>query len=189
MLLQRYVEFYPKVLPLRVVSTLIKYCSTLNFQQAQIDFGRVDESVRKVHNYRLDRRDKSLTAVHWGNFLSQKIFHAMNLYIHKNNFSKFYRLSEINQVEILKYEKTYHYEYHVDAMSDVQRTLSAILFLNNDYEGGDLHFSDTDLDAQNQLLVKSSSGSLVVWPSNMLFPHAVSPVTKGTRYTIVAWAK
>jgi predicted 2-oxoglutarate/Fe(II)-dependent dioxygenase YbiX len=185
MLLQRYVEFYPKVLPLRVVSTLIKYCSTLNFQQAEIDFGRVDESVRKVHNYRLDRRDKSLTAVHWGNFLSQKIFHAMNLYIHKNNFSKYYRLSEINQVEILKYEKTYHYEYHVDAMKDAQRTLSAILFLNNDYEGGELCFKNT-FDEQ-EINIKAEPGGLVVWPSNFLFPHTVKPIKKGIRYSVVAW--
>ena len=29
---------------------------------------------------------------------------------------------------------------------------------------------------------------LIIWPSNFLFPHSVLPVTKGLRYSVVAWA-
>ena len=34
---------------------------------------------------------------------------------------------------------------------------------------------------------KTHPGRLVMWPSNFMYPHSVSPVTKGTRYAIVSW--
>ena len=71
-------------------------------------------------------------------------------------------------------------------MNYSNRTLSSILFLNNDYEGGELTFKNTF--NEEELTIKPFPGKLVVWPSNMMFPHTVKPVKKGTRYTIVAWA-
>ena len=64
--------------------------------------------------------------------------------------------------------------------------MSSILFLNNDYEGGELSFKNTFND--DEISIKPTPGTLLVWPSNILFPHAVKPVKKGIRYTIVAWA-
>ena len=29
---------------------------------------------------------------------------------------------------------------------------------------------------------------MIIWPSTFLYPHTVKPVTKGTRYSVVAWA-
>ena len=54
------------------------------------------------------------------------------------------------------------------------------------YEGGELSFKNTFND--DEISIKSTPGTLVIWPSNFLFPHAVKPVQKGTRFTIVAWA-
>jgi predicted 2-oxoglutarate/Fe(II)-dependent dioxygenase YbiX len=62
-----------------------------------------------------------------------------------------------------------------------------VLFLNNDYKGGELCFKNT-FDNE-EFCIKPTPGMLVVWPSNLLFPHAVKPITEGTRYTIVSWAR
>ena len=63
-----------------------------------------------------------------------------------------------------------------------ERDLSLILFLNDDYEGGDLVFLDQNIK------IKPEPGLLVTFPSTYNYPHKVEPVTKGTRYAMVWWA-
>ena len=58
--------------------------------------------------------------------------------------------------------------------------LSIIGILNDDYEGGELiMFEDKKIDTKK--------GDLLIFPSNFLYPHYVTPVTKGVRYSYVAW--
>jgi predicted 2-oxoglutarate/Fe(II)-dependent dioxygenase YbiX len=63
--------------------------------------------------------------------------------------------------------------------------MSCILLLNNDYEGGNLCFRNPDESGEWEVEVKPNR--MIIWPSNFLYPHTVKPVTKGTRYSIVAW--
>ena len=56
---------------------------------------------------------------------------------------------------------------------------SALLFLNDDYEGGHFHISG--------LRYETKKGSAIIFPSNFMFPHEVNLITKGTRYSIVTW--
>ena len=91
------------------------------------------------------------------------------------------------EVTILKYENSGFYKPHTDHCSGSPRTLSVVLFLNNDYEGGELVFKS--LDYQKDILtvdVKPNRG--IIFPSNFMFPHTVKPVSKGTRYAVVSWA-
>ena len=58
--------------------------------------------------------------------------------------------------------------------------LSIISILNDDYEGGELiMFEDKKIDTKK--------GDLLIFPSNFLYPHKVTPVTKGVRYSYVSW--
>ena len=59
--------------------------------------------------------------------------------------------------------------------------------LNNDYEGGNLCFKDNITN--NETVIDTKPNRLIIWPSNFLFPHSVRPTNKGTRYSIVAWAR
>ena len=54
---------------------------------------------------------------------------------------------------------------------------SVLLFLNDDYEGGEFIVTDKEY--------KPSKGSAIVFPSYMY--HQVTPVTRGTRYSLVNW--
>ena len=56
---------------------------------------------------------------------------------------------------------------------------SALLFLNDDYEGGHFHISG--------LRYETKKGSAIIFPSNFMFPHEVNRIEKGTRYSIVTW--
>ena len=88
---------------------------------------------------------------------------------------------------ILKYEKGGFYKKHIDHFRSAPRTLSCILLLNNDYEGGE----ETFLELANEHIIKTVDvrpGRLIIWPSNFLYPHQIQPIKKGTRYSIVSWA-
>ena len=56
---------------------------------------------------------------------------------------------------------------------------SALLFLNDDYEGVHFHISG--------LRYETKKGSAIIFPSNFMFPHEVNRIEKGTRYSIVTW--
>ena len=59
-------------------------------------------------------------------------------------------------------------------------TLSIVGSLNDGYEGGKfIMWDDTE--------IKIPKGSILIFPSNFLYPHRVEDVTKGTRYTFVSW--
>ena len=56
---------------------------------------------------------------------------------------------------------------------------SVLLFLNDDYEGGEI------IVAENTY--KPAKGSALIFPSNFMFPHEVKSVTKGERWSVVSW--
>ena len=57
--------------------------------------------------------------------------------------------------------------------------VSCLLFLNDDYEGGEFVVADNEYHP--------TVGSSLVFPSNFMFPHEVKEVTKGKRYSIMTW--
>ncbi len=102
--------------------------------------------------------------------------------------------SEVPQ--FLKYNVGGHYKPHIDGRSiwfapngdkiwrkSTDRDLSIVLFVNDDFEGGEFLFPDLHIQ------VKPKPGLLVCFPSDQNYLHGVAPVTKGTRYSIVTWAR
>ncbi len=77
-----------------------------------------------------------------------------------------------------------HYD-HIHSIFDGERKgipiLSIVGFLNDDYEGGEFLFS-----RKHEIPLKA--GDILVFPSNFMYPHEVKEVTKGERYSFVAWA-
>ena len=74
---------------------------------------------------------------------------------------------------------------HIHDMFDGEKkgipVLSIIGILNDDYEGGELiMFEDKKIDTKK--------GDLLIFPSNFLYPHEITPVIKGVRYSYVSWA-
>ena len=58
--------------------------------------------------------------------------------------------------------------------------LTSLIFLNDDYEGGDFVLC-------GEKYIEKIQGSAIVFPSNFMFPHEVKEVTKGKRYSIMTW--
>jgi len=83
--------------------------------------------------------------------------------------------------QMLKYKVGGQYPCHYDGPTELGRHISVILYLNDDYEGGDLIFP------LHNIWIKPRSGMLVMFPSNWAYQHMAKPVTKGTKYAIVTW--
>ena len=62
-----------------------------------------------------------------------------------------------------------------------------ILYLNDDYEGGELYFCDKDNNMEKYLSFKPNAYSYYVFPGGVENIHGVSEITKGTRYTMVSF--
>jgi 2OG-Fe(II) oxygenase superfamily len=62
-----------------------------------------------------------------------------------------------------------------------QRDISAIFYLNGDFDGGEIIFD------QQKLLVKPRRGLLIAFPSDEKYTHEVCRVRAGFRYTAPIW--
>jgi predicted 2-oxoglutarate/Fe(II)-dependent dioxygenase YbiX len=186
--IKNFVKIYDEILPLKVLSNLIRFANISNFNKAQVgtDNSSVENfNVRKAYNSVLSNLSNSMTVVHWCNLLHFYFQENLNKYRFDANILD-YEYRNIFDIEILKYENSGFYTWHVDHFARIPRTMSCILLLNNDYEGGNLCFRNPDGSGEWEVEVKPNR--MIVWPSNFLFPHTVKPVTKGTRYSVVAWA-
>lgn len=186
MSLNNFIHQFHNAFNINTISTVIKYANNVAFQKAQIGpQGVIDENIRKVEQHPLTSDHQLLSNAHWANYFNHHICAYMNHYLKLKKFKYSSTIHSLNQIELLKYTETNHYDFHIDGDVNIHRTLSAILFLNNDYKNGDLCFKNPIND--DEYIIKPICGSLVIFPSNMFFPHSVKPIIQGVRYTIVAW--
>jgi Rps23 Pro-64 3,4-dihydroxylase Tpa1-like proline 4-hydroxylase len=83
-------------------------------------------------------------------------------------------------MHLLKYKESGFLPAHSDHGIS-SRVLSALLYLNDDYEGGNIRFPHAGID------IKPEAGSLLFFPSNFVYVHEVDAVTSGTRYSLPNW--
>ena len=144
------------------------------------NLNEINEKIRNVIGYSLTKEK-----------ISDKVYfrHINNImnYCYVFYKAKFPLLKTeyLNQIDLLKYEVGGKYEKHVDHFFNSYRTLSFILNLNEEYEGGDFVFYDQKGNEIKK--IKCKTGTVIFFPSNFLYPHCVEPITKGIRYSIVGW--
>ena len=187
---KEFIKIYDNVISLPPIANLIKWANTQKFNDAQIlmnsdGVSGVDKKIRNTKNLILSNKSESMTNVHFGMLIARVCIDYIKRYEKDLNLSQFY-IKGVHDIQLLKYETGGFYNWHTDHSGDVPRTISCILFLNDDYEGGELMFQDPQ--GENEITIKPKSARLVIWPSNFMFPHTVKPVTAGLRYSIVAWA-
>jgi len=61
--------------------------------------------------------------------------------------------------------------------------LSAVIYLNDNYEGGELYFPDHDL------VIKPEPGDFITWPGSGWYVHGVKEVKNGIRFTLSTWLR
>lgn len=111
-------------------------------------------------------------------------------HIVSNINSQFYGFDLHGLCESIQFTEYYasengHYDWHQDSGPNTfsPRKLSVVIQLSDpdEYEGGELEI----LYSRDPVSVTKQQGLATVFPSFML--HRVTPVTKGTRRSLVAW--
>jgi len=164
----------------KIINKLIPFINHRAKKNLEVRNG-VNKEIRNVKGHHLSY-DKTPTDVFYWNLIKIEIERLYNFY--KVKFPKM-ASNKINQIDLLKYSIGGKYNIHTDHFTNAPRHLSIIMNLNDKYEGGDLIFAD---QKDNQIKkLKLGKGSIVFFPSNFMYPHSIQPITKGTRYSIVAW--
>jgi hypothetical protein len=76
-----------------------------------------------------------------------------------------------------------HYDHIHDLFDGTIKGIpivSIVANLNEDYEGAEFYCRDK--------IIPLTTGDILLFPSNFMFPHGVTECTKGTRYSFVSWA-
>jgi predicted 2-oxoglutarate/Fe(II)-dependent dioxygenase YbiX len=105
--------------------------------------------------------------------ISNAITKASKDYAEKNNID----IGYLMPISISKYEKNKEMGPHVDSYGDERSpVISVVLYLNDDYEGGELEFKNQNV------VIKPEAGSIVIFPSIEPYYHASLPIKNGIKY-------
>jgi len=204
---------FPRAVPKSECRKLLKYCiKNTKFQEASVinkgftdsdtvaiqksmpdDRSRTDHDVRKTDIGFITDKDNQVNEIAW-HFLREA-----------NKIQFNYKLDYFQPVQFARYRNGGHYDWHQDASGinphGESRKLSLTFSLSDPktYEGGELEFYNgerpmIDISLSNGKKILGSQlqkniraqGSVIVFDSRDY--HRVTPVTRGTRYSIVCWS-
>ena len=177
------------------VEKLNSYIDTLKFEKSTV-FGEGDNKDPRTNP---DLRSSTGVTLHEDHELTKKLHLKLNAGLddYKERVSKIHSSFQYYPVpggyetnswregiQVLDYEKTQEYKFHHDvadekSRQEFYRTISIILYLTNDFEGGRTLF--------NHDAFKPKVGSALIFPSNWCYPHAGEPVTSGKKRVAVTW--
>jgi len=86
-----------------------------------------------------------------------------------------------NHTVLLRYEPGNMFHNHYDAAPAYPRVVSVSMFLNDNFEGGELEFKEFNIK------IKPEAGDVVVFCSAFPYMHQVHPIVTGIRYAVVKW--
>jgi PKHD-type hydroxylase len=167
-------------IPVSKITELRNILDKKELQAAQIgaNGGSVDTVKRRTKIYWLPKTDEFI-----------EIYKTFFEFIAKCN-SEFYQfkiteISECIQYSVYNSEDQGHYDWHIDMGPEkANRKLSLVCQLSDpsEYEGGELQINNGEI-----LIPEKEKGTVIIFPSYML--HRVTPVTKGTRRSLVLWVE
>ena len=168
---------------------------------------KVLNSLKKDENYKAELVNKGFdeeirkTILHKPTNEIREIFSKV-IRDKKDIIEKFYGVSLLSgtDIQILEYRDGGFYKRHADNASEIykngklvgyklikpERKLTTLLFLNEDFEGGEIEFSHLIFNDGKKVVFKPKAGEMIVFPSHGLFAHEVKEV-KGNRFAIVKW--
>jgi PKHD-type hydroxylase len=158
------------------LDAIISICNSLEFDKGMTASTTQDDKVRN-----------SSVKFIYPNNRTRWIFDALTESIHHMNKEYFgFDLGYMAEgIQLTRYEApTQHYEWHCDrGMAVPVRKLSLALQLSDpsDYSGGDLEL----MIGETPEKAKRDRGVATFFPSWLM--HRVTPVTEGTRYSLVCW--
>lgn len=126
-------------------------------------------------------------AFHW--LIEDPVIHALNRRVAKATGTRYLQGEPL---QALRYSPDQEYRPHFDFLEGVEnpRPWTALIYLNDDYEGGETAFVRTDLRVRGKIgdVVTFSNGA-ADGTRDPLAEHAGLPVTAGTKYLATRWIR
>lgn len=161
---------------------LQEYKNCEDWFEASVGHGVINKSIRNVNQIGLSSQPVIEKNQPVRKKLDDKLWEVTNKAIGMYN-QKFpeARIEEDSGYELLEYKTGCFYTTHTDSYKLQPRAVSCSIAINDSYEGGEFAFFD------RKLKYSLKKGSVIMFPSNFMFPHEILPVTSGTRYSIITW--
>lgn len=157
----------------RIEAALAKDGTRFSWKDAKVGFGSLKTNHRLCKDFKLgpstlgdkDQYSEDLFAV------DALITEALEQCLH--HYSLLYRCGpmkfhEVNSV--VRYGMGEYFNEHTDDGQYYRCVVSAVGYPNDDYEGGELTFSNFDVK------YKATAGDFVIMPSNYVYAHKAEPV-------------
>jgi PKHD-type hydroxylase len=113
------------------------------------------------------------------------IYEKMDAAVGSANSNYLFDVSGFEEFQVASYSEGGHYDWHMDMGKGPTSTrklgISLQLSDSSDYDGGEMEFRGGGAPP----VAPRDIGTMIVFPSFM--HHRIAPVTRGIRYSLVAW--
>lgn len=154
------------------LETILKLVKDQEWVEAEVSYSEGDSSVD--HKYRTSYAKRLKPQ-------ADKIFplieDAMKDYALENGHVGL----EMQSFTLVKYLEGGFFLEHIDGGADSNRKVSMVVYLNDDYEGGEISFT------KHNLTFKPTKNSVYIFPSSGNFHHEAKPVLSGNKYIITSF--
>ena len=183
--LKNYIGLYHSAIPANVCSTLVSESKDFNWKL--FDWSNIkNRKVSKSEAYEIGCDTCELLPPKFKLILNPLISDVIEDY-RKTYAEHLSSTMGFSNVKLNRYNTGTKLKKHVDhihSLFDGQRkgipTFSIVGLLNEDFEGGNFVFWD-------DYIAPLKTGTIVVFPSNFLYPHRVDTIKKGIRHSFVSW--
>lgn len=142
--------------------------------------------ITNQHNSYDDDLSITYTPNPYKTLMQKRLVEPINQYISELGMSWFTAWNEASEIRFNKYEAGTNMKLHCDhiqTLFDGKRrgipTLTVLGLLNDDFQGGEFKLCGET--------VNLGVGDVIVFPSNFMYPHEVTTITEGTRFSYVSW--
>ena len=176
--IRKYIKYYEDVIEIKLCNKLIN----TNFAYKPSTYS-THAAIKKIKNDRVISEDFWIKENDTCFFSLKKIYELIILKYKKNYPSL--EINSLTDFRITKYKEGGFMSKHVDnihhshGQSYGYPQLTGLLFLNDNYEGGVIKISGESFNTK--------AGSAILFPSNFIYPHEVTKITQGERYSITCW--
>lgn len=151
----------------------------VKWSQARVGDQHVVPNYRNVLDCKLTRGLVDQAGMEYAEFSTLYDSLVSTLWQCVNHYCQPYKIKMqfIEAVNFLKYEEGCYLKFHSDHSWAYTCSVSTVSYFNDDYEGGELIFEHLDY------VYKPKRGDIFVSPSNFIYSHAATDITKGVKYS------
>jgi hypothetical protein len=149
---------------------LSEYYSNTEWQEAKVYAGaETDRKLRDASTKMFNDLSPAIRA---------EIYKYVDEYATRNGLED---LDLVDAFSLVKYNVGQFFVNHSDGGPGMPRRLSMVVYLNDDYEGGEISFTKFGI------AFKMPKNTMILFPSTEEYSHAAEAVTDGTKHVLIGF--